>query len=94
MLIKVKQLVVENNGYKRNITFKNIYINSTSIISIADYTGIRDFLLQEDPHLEQSAYSLIRVSQGNRAEDIIAFGTADSIYSELNRRPGSKLLND
>jgi len=93
MLIKVKQLIVENNGYKRNITFKNIYINSTSIISIADYDGVREFLLQEDPRLEQTAYSLIKVSQGNRAEDIIAFGTADSIYSELNKPVGSKLLN-
>jgi hypothetical protein len=28
MLLKVRQLVVENLGYKRSITHKNIYINS------------------------------------------------------------------
>ena len=37
MLLKIKQLIVENRGHRCEITHKNIYLNSTSIISIIDY---------------------------------------------------------
>jgi len=94
MLLKIRQLVIENRGYKRNIVSKNIYINSASIISFSDYSGADNFLLSESSSYSKDNFSLIKVSQGNEIEDIIAFGTADSIYSELNKPVGSKLLND
>lgn len=95
MLLKLRQLIVENLGYKRNITSKNIYINSNNIISIADYTGVSDFLLSEGSQFSKDSFSLIRISNGNKTEEVIAFGEADSIYSlakgEQNQR---RLLND
>lgn len=95
MLLKVKQLVVENLGYKRNITYKNIYINSNNIVSIADYSGISSFLIAEGSEYTNDSFSLIKINQGNKIEDVIAFGDAETIYSEIkNDLSGKRILND
>jgi len=95
MLLKIKQLVIENHGHKREITHKNIYLNSTSIISIVDYAGAHNFLLMEKSSFSNSNFSLIKVSHGNKTEDVIAFGTADALYSEIRQdTAGKRLLND
>lgn len=95
MLLKVKQLIIENNGYRRNVVSKNIYINSSSIVSIVDYEGAENFLLTEQSSFASDSFSLIKVNQGNTVRDVIAFGTADKIYSEISKAtPGPRILND
>lgn len=95
MLLKLKQLVIENQGYKRSITPKNIYINSDTIISIVDYYGADNFLISESSKYSNDKFSLIRLSQGSKVEDIIAFGSAEKIYSEINSSQDNKrILND
>tara|TARA_R100001510_G_C7655530_1_gene214749 strand:+ start:3081 stop:3368 length:288 start_codon:yes stop_codon:yes gene_type:complete len=95
MLLKLKQLVIENHGYKRNIIPKNIYINSDTIISIVDYHGADNFLISESSKYSNDKFSLIRLSQGNKVEDIIAFGSAEKIYSEISETQSKKrILND
>jgi hypothetical protein len=95
MLLKIKQLVVENQGHRRAITHKSIYLNSTSIISIVDYDGANNFLLAEKSSFSGSKFSLIKISHGSKTDDVIAFGTADSLYSEIKQEiSGPQLLND
>lgn len=95
MLLKIKQLVIENLGYKRNISSKNIYLNSDNIVSVSDYTGAKSFLLSEGSEFSGSTFSLIRVGHGNTIEEVIAFGAADTIYSLLGSdESGRRLLND
>jgi hypothetical protein len=95
MLLKIKQLIVENRGHRCEITHKNIYLNSTSIISIIDYAGADNFLLTEKSSFSNSKFSLIKMSHGNETEDVIAFGTADSLYTEIKQdTAGRQLLND
>jgi len=95
MLLKIKQLIIEHSGYKREITAKDIYINSSSIISIADYSGADNFLLTENSNFSGSKFSLVKVNHGNETGDIIAFGSAATIYSSTGQEStGAKLLND
>ena len=95
MLLKIRQLVIENLGYKRNISTKNIYLNSTNIVSVADYSGAATFLLSEGSQYSSNNFSLIRVGHGNTSEEVIAVGEAEEIYS-LIRGDGNtrRLLND
>ena len=95
MLLKVKQLIVENAGWKRNITSKDIYINSDNIVSVSDYVGAKDFLLSEGSEFSNSPYSLIKIGLGNKTEEVIAFGPAESFYSMIRgEAKGRRLLND
>lgn len=95
MLLKVKQLVVENVGWRRNITSKNIYINSDNIVSVADYSGLRDFLLSEGSEFSSSSFSLIKLGHGNKIEEVIAFGPAESFYSKIQtENDNRRILND
>tara|TARA_R100000908_G_C3750424_1_gene145056 strand:- start:1544 stop:1831 length:288 start_codon:yes stop_codon:yes gene_type:complete len=95
MLLKIKQLIIENSGYKRNIVSKNIYINSTSIVSITDYAGAESFLISEGSSFTDDNFSLIKINQGNVLESVIAFGSAEKIYSEINQATsGRQILND
>lgn len=95
MLIEIKRLLIENEGYKRNITLQRMYVNSSSIISISDYHGAENFLLRENSRLAKESFSLIKINEGGRTEDIIAFGSADQIYNNIDIHPsGKRLLND
>jgi hypothetical protein len=92
MLLKIKQLIIENTGHKREISHKDLYLNSTSIVSIVDYNGINSFLLTEKSSFSGTNFSLIKVNHGNRTEDVIVFGTAAAIYSEINQDLSGRLL--
>ena len=92
MLLKIKQLIIENEGYKRRITARNIFVNSANIVSISDYHGATDFLLTEESTFSKEQFSLVKVSQGASATEIIAFGTAESIHSEINESLTKKEL--
>jgi hypothetical protein len=36
MLLKIKQFIIENKGFKADFVFKDVYINSSKIVSISD----------------------------------------------------------
>ncbi len=94
MLVQIKRLLVENDGYRRNISLQNMYINSSSIVSISDYEGAGNFLLRENSRLSGEKFSLIKLNEGGRTEEIIAFGTAEKLYSDFRNNTGKQLLND
>ena len=94
MLVEIKTLSIENNGYRRNITLKKIYVNSSNIVSISDYQGAENFLLQENSDFSKESFSLININQGNKSEEIIAFGSAEQIYNSIGENlKGKQLLN-
>ena len=93
MLFPVKRLMIENTGYKRDISLKTIYINSSNVVSITDYDGVTEFLLRENSSLQGDSFSLIRLN--NIADDIIVLGSAQQIYSTVRESTdGRQLLND
>ena len=67
MLIKIKKMISENNGFKRTIKFSDMYIN---------------------------ANSLIRIKGTHSIEDIIALGSASSIYESTKTENKRTLLHD
>ena len=93
MLFPVKRLMIENTGYKRDISLQTIYINISSIVSITDYDGVTEFLLRENSHFQDKSFSLIRLN--STTEDIIVLGSAQQIYSLAKEsRLGKQILND
>ena len=93
MIFPVKRLIIENSGYKRDISLKTIYINSLKIISITDYNGIADFLLRENSKFQEDSFSLIKIS--DIVDEIIVLGSAKQIYSSITEKTqGKKILND
>ncbi len=92
MLIKLKTLIVENQGHKRAAISKQIYVNTDNIISISDYPAIESFLIMEKMEHAGSNFSLVKVSHGNKVEDIIAFGTSAMIYSQVSEQAATKRL--
>ena len=95
MLIKLKTLVVENQGYKRSATAKDIYINSDNIVLIEDYPGIESFLINENMQFAGDKFSLIKLSTAGKATEYIAFGTSHNIYAQISEQSqGKRLLND
>ena len=95
MLVEIKKLLIENEGYKRNITLERMYVNSDSIVSISDYHGAEKFLLRENSRLSKENFSLIRINEGGRTQEIIAFGTAEQLYGSIgSRNTGKRILND
>ena len=94
MLLKIKKMVVENSGYKRQIYFQNIYVNVRSIVSISDYDVVQNFLLKENSEFANEKYSLVKIEEGGSIQDLIVLGAADKIYDDY--RSGSsekKILN-
>jgi len=71
-----------------------MYINSASIVSISDYHGAQNFLLRENSRLSQDRFSLVKLNEGGRTEDIIAYGSAEQIYAAIGNKTGKQLLND
>ena len=95
MLVEIKRLQIENDGYNRNVSLQRMYINSDSIISISDYQGAQNFLLQENSRFATEKFSLVKLNEGGRTEEIIAFGSADQIYKIVGKNTtGKRLLND
>tara|TARA_B100001094_G_scaffold246378_1_gene243026 strand:- start:1221 stop:1508 length:288 start_codon:yes stop_codon:yes gene_type:complete len=95
MLIKLKTLLVENQGHKRTAISKQMYINTNNIISISDYPAIESFLIMEKMAHAGDNFCLVRVSLGSKIEDVIAFGTSAMVYSQISEQStGRKLLND
>jgi len=95
MLVEIKKLLIENEGYKRNIRLERMYVNSNSIVSISDYDGAEKFLLRENSKLSKESFSLIKLNEGGKTQEIIAYGSADQLYSAIgNFQTGKRILND
>lgn len=95
MLVEIKVLEVQNEGYKRQINLEKMYINSVSVVSIVDYHGAQQFLLRENSSLSNEKFSLVKLNEGGSSKEIIAFGSAEQLYSMFNRNTsGKRLLND
>lgn len=95
MLVEIKRLMIENDGYSRNISLKRMYINPSSIVSITDYLGAKSFLLRENSRFASEEFSILKLNEGNATEEIIAFGSAEQIYKTIgSNTTGKRLLND
>ena len=94
MLVEVRTLKVENEGYKRVISVNKMYINSNSVVSITDYEGASNFLLREQSEYSNNKFSLIKLNEGGSVKELIAFGTAAEVFSSFEEtRPGKRILN-
>ena len=95
MLVEIKRLLIENDGYTRNVSLQKMYINSSSIVSISDYHGAKNFLLRENSRFSSESFSLLKLNEGGTTEEIIAFGSADQLYAAIgSSQTGRVLLND
>ena len=95
MLVEIKRLLIENDGYNRKVSIQRMYVNSSSIVSISDYHGAENFLLRENSRFAKEKFSLIKLNEGGRTEEIIAHGCAESIYTSIGKSTtGKRLLND
>ena len=56
MLIEIKRLLIENNGYKRDVTLQRVYVNSDNIVSISDYHGAQIFCFKKIPDLQMNNF--------------------------------------
>ena len=93
MLVEIKKLLIEPRGYKRSISLQRMYINSSNIISISDYHGAENFLLQENSKFAKEEFCLIKLSEGEKFQEIIAHGSAKQIYESIGDGPTRRLLN-
>ena len=95
MLVEIKRLLIENDGYKRNVSLQRMYVNPANIISILDYHGAESFLLRENSRLSKESFSIIKLNEGSQTEEIIAFGSADQLYNSMTKtQAGKRLLSD
>lgn len=95
MLVEIKRLLIENDGYNRNVSLQRMYINSSNIVSISDYHGAQNFLLRENSNFAREQFSLVKVNEGGRTEEIIAFGSAEQLYVAIGKNStGKRILND
>jgi hypothetical protein len=90
MLVEIKRLLIENDGYKRDVSLKRMYINSSSIVSISDYAGATKFLLRENSNFAQEKFSVIKLNEGGKTDEIIAFGSAKQIYKSIDTKTDGK----
>lgn len=94
MLVEIKRLLIENDGYKRDVRLQKMYINSSSIVSISDYAGATNFLLKENSRFAKDNFSIIKLNEGGKTDEIIAFGSAEQIYTSIGENTkGRRLLN-
>ncbi len=95
MLVEIRRLLIENDGYNRNVSLQRMYINASSVVSISDYHGARNFLLQENSSFSNDNFSLIKINEGGYSQDIIAQGTSEQLFTKLNKNSqGRRILND
>ena len=95
MLIQLQRLNIVNEGYKSGVSFDKIYVNPAHVISIRDYTGVNQFLLQEGQHDHASQkYSLIKMNNIKGVEEVIVLGTSQEIFESFSVKEKHKeLLN-
>ena len=93
MLIEIKKLVIITQGHGREIFLSKMFINSTSVVSISNYSGAESFLTSENSTLSGEQFSLVKILKGAETEDIIVHGSAESLYSSFTAAENKKILN-
>ena len=94
MLVEVKTLKIENQGYKRQISLDKMYVNTNSVVSIVDYEGASDFLLREQSRFYGEKFSLIKVNEGGSINNIIVLGSSEQLFSKFSSATaGKNILN-
>ena len=94
MLVEVKTLKIENQGYKRQISLDKMYVNTNSVVSIVDYEGASDFLLREQAKFYGEKFSLIKVNEGGSINNIIVLGSSEQLFSKFSSAvSGNSILN-
>jgi len=94
LLIKFKQLIIDNRGYERDIYLEEIYLNPDSIVSVANYGGLKDFLVVENSEFAEESFCLTKVVCGSQTEEIIILGTAHGLSEVLKpSQPPKSVLN-
>ena len=95
MLVQLQKLEILNEGYKREISLKKIFVNSSHVVSIRDYIGAKQFLLSEgNSDYDNSNFSLVKILNGMDVEEVIVLGTSEQIYDHFAPKSGKKLLNE
>ena len=99
MFVKIDKLEIsmQNSAARPHIETEVLYINSSSILSIADYEGIKSFLQTEGSRYASEDFSLLKLTQGSKIIEMIAFGTARALCHKFEKdTPASAklLLND
>ena len=93
MLIEIEKLNIVNEGYKRSFALEKFYVNTNNIVSITDYNKLKGFLLTEAPsEISDKSFAILKVSEGNKIQEVIALGTAKEIHGSINFT-GKELLN-
>jgi hypothetical protein len=87
-------LLVEGNNYRRNVSFKDIYINTNSIVSVLNHEGMSEYLVNENPEYSGYKFSLIKINNGSGAEEIIALGDPETILHSVIAPSERHLLNE
>ena len=91
MLVEIRKLMIKNNGYSREVSLSKIFVNTDHIVSIVDYHGAKNFLLSEGmKDYSEKDFSLIKVSNGNKIEEIIALGTSEQVFNSLGQSSKDK----
>lgn len=94
MLIEIKKLNILNDGYKRKISIDRIFVNSSHVVSVTDYDGVRDFLISESADkYKNHNFSIIRINYGRQSEEIIAVGTSVELSEKFLELDKKRLLN-
>lgn len=96
MLVQLKKLEIINEGYgKTSINLNKVFINPSHIISVVDYDGVTEFLLNEGKvEYQNDKYSLLRLSVANKIEEMIVLGTSEEVFTRLQKPSGKSLLNE
>ena len=95
MFLQLKKVNIISEGHRRSsVSFEKVYVNPSHIISVRDYEGIKQFLLNEGiTNLEGSKYSLLRIVAAHSTEEMIVLGDSEEIYARLQKTTGKDLLN-
>jgi len=94
MLVPVKKLSIMSEGHRRAISIDKIYLNSSHVVSITDFAGANDLLLQEGhPEIAKQEFSLLKIRSLERLEEIIVLGSSDDLCAKFNRTEGKRILN-
>lgn len=93
MLLEITKLSIKSEGFRRDISLVEMYVNTSSIVSVSDYAGAKPFLEEEDSPLSAESFCLLRISNGSHYEDIIVKGTAAMISDRITSNTKKGLIN-
>ncbi len=94
MLVQIKKLNVISEGHRRSVTIDKVYLNSNHVVSITDFSGAKDLLLQEGhPEIAKQKFCLLRINSLDKIEEMIVLGSSDDLCVKFNKTAGKRILN-